>query len=236
MKLLISLLVLIHAVACASNSRAPITRQQNSGGANNMAPASENQPTPPTVSPVPQDSPIRKIDFNNFTFDWYPTWADAPATGRRIILNNGEMNLDFDYGKEPRKFFLIDEGVKYGDLTGDGNEEAVLVLRIITSGTARSNLVFVYIISEQRPKRLWVYETGDRWDYGYHAASINNGQLIVERYKPSVIEYQGKKHGMPSSDTYLRDYYKWGGSQFRRVHTEAVPADSSDSAPWVRRI
>lgn len=234
MKLFISLLIFIHAVGCASNSRAPLARQQNPSGANNMTPVAENRTPLPTALSVPQDSPVRKIDFNNFTFDWYPAWADAPATGRKVMLRDGEMNLDFGYGKEPRKFFLIDEGIKYGDLTGDGNEEAVVVLGVITSGTARPNLVFVYTMSNERPKRLWVYETGDRWDYGYHAASITDGQLIVERYKPSIIEYRGQKHDMSSSDTYIRDYYKWGGSQFRRVQIETVPADPSDSAPWVR--
>jgi len=78
----------------------------------------------------------------------------------------------------------IDNGVKYGDLTGDGREEAVVVLWIVTSGTARDGVVFVYTLSTGRPKRLFAFETGDRWDYGYHNAFINNGELIVERYKP----------------------------------------------------
>src|ERR1700738_158277 len=80
---------------------------------------------------------IRDVDFKNFTFNWYPYWCDTPATGRKIILTDGRMETGFDYGKEPRTFYLIDDGVKYGNLTRDGNDEAVVVLWIVTSGTAR---------------------------------------------------------------------------------------------------
>jgi hypothetical protein len=110
------------------------------------------------------------------------------------------MELGFRYGKEPRQFFLIDEGVKYGDLTGDGNEEALVVLGLITSGTARPNIIFIYTMPNDESKRLWVYETGDRADYGYHDVSIKEGQLLIERYKPKIIEYQGQKYNMSQSE------------------------------------
>lgn len=228
MKYLILLLVLILSACAVSNSR-----QANPPVVNS---ASLSSPSPtPNVSSAAQDSPIRSIDFKNFTYDWYPADYDVPATGKKIILKNGSMDTGFSYGQEPRQFFLIGDGVKYGDLTEDGNEEALVVLGIITSGTARHNLIFVYTTSNERPKRLWVFETGDRWDYGYHDALIKNGQLLIEQYKPKIIEYQGQKHDMSQSDTYIRDYYKWDGTQFRKIKTEELPIDTSDSNPWASR-
>lgn len=184
---------------------------------------------------VPAQS-IRAVDFKNFTFDWYPRWADTPSGGRRIKLTDGDMQTGFGYGKEPREFFLIDEPIKYGDLTGDGNDDAVVVLGIITSGTARAGAIFVYGMSRGKPTRLWAYETGDRWDFGFHSASIRDGTLVIERYKPYILLYHGRKHNMSSSNFYIREHYKWNGARFRKIKTETVPVDPNDRAPWARRI
>jgi hypothetical protein len=181
-------------------------------------------------SPVVRNDPIRQVDFRNFTYDWYPVDYDVPATGRKIVLKNGTMDTGFRYGKEPRQFFLRE--FKYGDLTSDGSEEAIVVLQIITSGTARPSLIFVYKMLSDGPRRLWVYQTGDRWDHGYHDASIRDGQLLIERYKPSVIKYQGQKHDMSASEAYIRDYYKWDGTSFRKIKTEETPVDPTDKNRW----
>lgn len=147
------------------------------------------------------------------------------------------MELGVRYGKEPREFFLTNRGenygVKYGDLTGDGKEEAAVVLAIITSGSGRGNLVFIYTMLHGKPTRLAVFETGDRWDFGYHRAYIEDGQLLIERYKPKIVEDRGENHNMSRSDSYLRDYYKWSGSEFKKIKTEEVPADPHDDNPWV---
>ena len=138
--------------------------------------------------------------------------------------------------KSRERFFLTEGenyGVRYGDLTDDSKEEAVVVLGVITSGTARANLIFIYTMLREKPVRLWVYETGDRSDYGYHAAAIKEGQLAIERYKPEIIEYQGQKHNMSRSDTYIRDYYKWTGVEFKKTKTEEIPIDPHDDNPWV---
>jgi hypothetical protein len=179
---------------------------------------------------------IRDVDFKNFTFNWYPRDADTPRTGRKIILTNGQMDTGFGFGKEPRTFFLIDESIKYGDLTRDGNDDAVVGLGIITSGTARPGAVFVYTMTRGKPTRLLTIETGDRWDHGYHDARIERGNLVIERYKPYFLIYRGEKHDMSSSAFYIRDYYKWKGGRFRKIKTETAPVDANDRAPWAHRI
>jgi hypothetical protein len=190
-------------------------------------------PTTTTSATSPEGAEktgIHSVDFKNFSYDWYlPEYRSK--SHEQIILKDGSMGVELAPGKEPREFYLIE--VRYGDLTTDGNEEAVVILGVITSGTARHSLVFVYGMSGETPKRLFVYETGDRWDYGYHDASIRNRQLVIERYKPVIIEDRGKKHDMSSSDTYIRDYYEWDHTKFVKVKTEEVPADREDKNPWV---
>jgi len=188
-------------------------------------------PSVKSISAITKNDPIAKVDFKNFTYEWYPPDADIPATGKRIILKDGTMDTGFGYGREPREFFLRE--LKYGDLTTDDKDEAVVVLQMISSGTARPSLVFVYTMSNDRPKMLWFYETGDRWDYGYHGALIKDGQLIIERYKPSFLEYQGQKHDMSASEAYIRDYYKWDGTHFGKMKTKEVPVDPADKNRWV---
>jgi hypothetical protein len=95
--------------------------------------------SPPVHSRTIAD--IRSVDFKNFSFDWYPRWANTPSNGRKIVLGGGSMDTGFGYGKEPRKFFLIDEPVEYGDLTRDGHEDAVVVLGVITSVPSNPRLL-----------------------------------------------------------------------------------------------
>lgn len=209
--------------ACAVTNPQPLSRP----AADSVTPSA---PTPSPTASAP-DTPIRRVDFKNFTFDWYPDWADVPATGKKIILKDGAMDLDFDYGKEPRRFKLTQSS--YADLTGDGEEEAVLVMATITSGSDRPYLVFVYTMAGERPRRLWVYETGDRSNYGYRAASVSDGQLLLELYKPKIVESQGKQHNLSQSDTFVRDYYKWDGATFAKIKREESPIGPDDSKPWV---
>ena len=219
----IVLLSILMLASCASNVR--------------HAPSSTVPATPTlTASPTNSESGgIRLVDFRNFTYDWYPTWADVPETGPRIILKDGTMNVPLSVGKEPRRFFLIDDGVKFGDLTGDQIEEAIVVLGIFTSGTSRPGVIFVFGNERGQPKRLWVYETGDRWNHGYHNAYVKDAQLVIERYKPTLVEYQGETHDMSSSSTYVRDYFKWVGGTLHKVRSEETPVAPDDKNPWVSR-
>jgi hypothetical protein len=41
---------------------------------------------------------------------------------------------------------------------------------------------------------------------------------------------------MSSSNSYVRDYYKWDGTRFRKLRTVVTPVDANDRAPWTRRI
>lgn len=186
----------------------------------------------PKTSPTGWEQPIRNIDFRNFTYDWYPSDYSVPETGKRIILQDGTMKLGVRVGKEPREFFLSE--VVYGDLTQDGKEEALVVLGAITSGTSRQFSLLIYTLEANKPKLLWTLQTGDRWDYGLHSAQISENNLVVETYKPTIIEFDGRKHNLSSSASYIRDSYNWNGKNFVKGSTVEVPVARDDKQPWVQ--
>jgi hypothetical protein len=231
-----SVLLLILLVAgCTANHLPPSNTNQGQSSGNTPLARSVTAHSPMAAPPASQESAIRSVDFRNFTYDWYPAWADATPAGRRIILKDGEMNLGYRQGKEPFKFYLPDTYVEYGDLTGDGVQEAVVTIGIIMSGTARPDLVFVYTPTSTSPKRLWVYETGDRAHRGLHRAFVENGSLVIEQYQPDTANDKGKVFELPTSHQYMRDYYKWTGHRFEKTKTDSnLPLDANDTSPWTK--
>ncbi len=230
MKLLISLVILIQAVGCMGNHQTQLSN------ANHKASDSSAQPmTSPSVeSSNSTDNPIRKVDFRNFTYDHYPDWGDISIKGKKIILRNGEMDVDVSFTvNAPRGFWLAD--AEYGDVTGDEIEEAVVTLGIWSPGTARHHVVFVYGMLNNQPRKLWVYETGDRAWWGYRRAYVENGKLLVERYKPDTIISDGEKIELNSSGYYTRDYYEWRRGNFKKIKTEEYPNDAESGKPYVRK-
>ena len=140
-------------------------QQYQIGSNRNNAP-----PTPATSTVAPsggtKKNQIRSIDFRNFTYDWYPPEYRS-RRDERVILKDGSMDVELAPGKEPRKFYIVE--VKYGDLTQDGNEEALVIMGVITSGTARDTLLFVYGMSGDAPKR-YCQVNGGRCNWTIHSA------------------------------------------------------------------
>jgi hypothetical protein len=145
------------------------------------------------------------------------------------------MDVEYRPGIPPDfgRFLLTD--VKYGNLTGDAREEAIVTLRTITSGSARPAYVFVYAIVNESPKRLWTYESGDRAHWGLHDARPQGGYLVIEIYKPDTANDKGKVFELPTSHQYRREYYVWAEKSFKRTKTEDdVPIDPNDPSPWTK--
>ena len=216
-KCCILIVIAILIVTCGNNVSQP---SPSSGGGHQASTPASNKS-------------IRDINFRNFTYDWYPSEYRGPGTAESIVLEDGAMNVGSGEGTEPRRFFLSE--VVYGDLTQDGIEEAVVVLGAITSGTARQFSLLVYTLQGAKPERLWVLETGDRWDFGLYSVQIVENQLVVQIYKPSILEFEGKKHNLSSASSYLRDVYGWNGKGFVKLSRTEVPVSPDDKNPWVSK-
>lgn len=143
---------------------------------------------------------IHSIDFANFTFPGDPIFGD-----KKFRLSNGEFVGDED--REP--ISLLHVG--YGDVTGDGTEEAIVSLLInVKGGTARPHISYVYSLVRGKPRLLWSFNTGDRADGGLRRVYMEDGKLVVERYS-----LEGSK-GDCCPIAFERTCYRWSGKRFRR--------------------
>jgi hypothetical protein len=122
-------------------------------------------PNPRTVSTSISNQAIRSIDFNHVAFPRYPEYTDS---GKRYVTikegEGGPANLN------------------YGDVTGDGIEEAMMMLGIEIRGSAILEIVYVYGLENGKPILLWSFETGDRADGGLRQVYADQGNLVVELF------------------------------------------------------
>jgi hypothetical protein len=180
-------------------------------------------PTPKaeaTASPTP-DSPIRSVDFENFT---YP---EINTRGTFTFKNGGEPTDD-----DPRS--LVD--VIYSDVTGDGKEKALVVHSQSIRGSAIPYYVYVYTMNRDKPKLLWSFYAGERGDGGLRQIYAANGELIVELYGRDRIVNSGTSSeedniGVCCPKFFTCSRYEWRGGGFRlKGKEEAIPNPQGNAA------
>jgi hypothetical protein len=191
------------------------------------------------VSSAPKKS-IRAVDFRNFSF---------PETEGLHIPNSRKRSFKLKDGELPetrnKRRFVDEMGihlseVSYGDVTGDGKEEAIVVLSILTGGSAMPNCVYVYTWDRRRPKLLWAFDTGDRADGGLRRVKAENGYLLVELYGNRRIlgkdfyEEDKTNRGACCPTLFTRARYKWAGNRFRLASQPEVLPNPIQSAPLVK--
>ena len=102
-------------------------------------------------------------------------------------------------------------GASYGDLTGDGVEEAVVHISFVSGGSWLPNNIYIYSLRNGKPQLLWLIETGDRADRGLKQTEIDNGELVLELYSPEGSE------GACCPTRFTRARYTWA-SKKRKFH------------------
>ena len=166
------------------------------------------------ISDQPRDSKIRSVDFANFAYSWN---ADLGDTDKTFTLKNGELPATRD------KRGMIDEmgvffgHVKYGDVTGDDVEEAIVFLSIQTGGSAIPGVLYIYTWQNDRPVLLWSRSTGDRADGGFRDAYAEEGNLVLE------LNSSEEKRGDCCPPKFERTRQKWSGKEFRQTKNETLP-------------
>ena len=112
--------------------------------------------------------------------------------------------------------------IEYGDVTGDGQEEAMVVLYAERGGTESSNDVFVYTLKNGKPVVLWKFASGDRADGGLRKIYAEDGQLVIELAGKNKIiggdlyADDGTSTGACCPTVFTRTKYQWVGGRFRR--------------------
>ena len=163
-------------------------------------------------------SDIRGIDFKNFSFPWdkkvafadRSTWhwiAWRPQTvvhvenGIRFFRETGQSDPHFG----PR---ISVDTVVYGDLDGDGSEEAAVHLNYGTGGTQNWDYLYVYKLIDGRAKLIGLLVSGERGDGGLVRSAIQNGSLVLDFADPD------RRVGDCCSEGYIRARYRWRDGAF----------------------
>jgi hypothetical protein len=193
--------------------------------------ARQQSPTPRAAREraADQSDSIRAVDFANFKHpgsrglfraDEYPT-DDFTLRGGESGTPGAGMKL---------------EGVGYGDVTGDGREEAFVTLLVRTDGTAGVHHVYVYTPRRGRPRFLWGFESGDRAWGGLRRVYAERGRLVVELYgrgtHPGGDLGSTEPVGLCCPRSFTRARYRWRRGAFRREGRLEVRALTPGDADW----
>lgn len=161
------------------------------------------------------DSPIGSYDFRNHSYPLPRGWQEA--NGENLELVSGfrrttEERIGMEY--LTTKFF---------DVTGDGSDEAVVILKIGTGGSALPHLVYVFQWKDEAPDLIWYFRTGDRADGGLKKIYEKDGDLIVElfgqdRYifgEMETLKITGDEVQLCCPTHFTRNRYRWTNGSFR---------------------
>jgi hypothetical protein len=182
-------------------------------------------------------SPLAGHDFRNHTYPLPRGWHDRD--GNEITLENGIRPRESD-----EKIGLSYVSTRYLDVTGDGIDEAFVILKIETGGGAIPQLVYVFGWTEDDPKLLWNFRTGDRADGGLKDLRTEKGELVIELYGQDRYLLGEVETGKITGDDvqlccptyYTRSFYKWNGRHFLRQGKRLTFSVENPAAPPIENM
>lgn len=136
-----------------------------------------------------QISGVWDVDFRNFS---YRVAFDGETAGRTIKLSDGKLEDGGKYEDGGTLYELFDKPT-YGDVNGDGSEDAVVEIKRSGAPSLRSFEVHAYAFQNGQAKLLArvddgrvlkdyqrTYGKGDLHYAGNNPPKIQNGRVIVE--------------------------------------------------------
>lgn len=199
-------------------------------------------------------SPLGTFDFKNFTYPLPRGWQHAD--GDELTLSNGRLDPKFqDVAEEmtpeekaekkaARRIGMSYVATKFLDVTGDGFDDAAVILKIETGGAAIPQLVYLYEWKDGKPELLWNFRTGDRADGGLKDLRIENGELVIELYGQDRFLLGQTETGKITGDEeqlccpifFTRTRYKWNGKNFLMQKKRLTYSIESPSEPPVENL
>lgn len=119
-------------------------------------------------------SPIGKFDFENFTYPLPRGWQDVDS--KEITLENGKRRLTED------RIGMEYVTTKFFDITGDGQDEALVILKVLTGSITIPQNIYIFEWKDNSPELLWNFRSGDRADGGLKNIYLENGELTIELF------------------------------------------------------
>jgi hypothetical protein len=176
----------------------------------------------PTATTRPSELPvsesIRSVDFANFA---YPAKYMFTTGDKEFALRQGKFAGDDKHNAVSLAY------VTFGDVTNDGEEEAMVTLAPVLSGSATPLVTYIYTLRNSQPRFLWAFRTGDRADGGLRRVYSEKGKLVIERFSPD-----GSK-GVCCPIAFIRQHYAWNGKEFQTVGSAEVLPNPSGNAETI---
>lgn len=160
------------------------------------------------------DAPIGKFDFKNYTYPLPRGWQDRDS--KDVTLENGSRRMTEE------QIGMAYVTTKFGNVTGDGQDEAFVILKIVTAGAAIPQSVYIFTWKNDAPELIWAFRTGDRTDGGLKNVTTENGQVVIELYgedrfilgEVETMKITGDEEQLCCPEFFTRTHYKWNGKNF----------------------
>ncbi len=250
--------VLLFASACSTSTEA----EPDAVHAEASAPAPAPQPLASPSSDMPNlqaeilddrfkdsASPLSSFDFKNFTYPLPRGWQNPDGTdltltdGKRLPISKFVTDdMEDDEKAEARALRRIGMSyvtTRYLDVTGDGQDEAIVILKVETTGNAIPQLVYVYEWKDDKPELIWNFRTGDRADGGLKDLRIENGEVVIELFgqdrfllgETETSKITGDEEQLCCPTFFTRTFYKWNGRNFQLQKKRLTYSMTDESQP-----
>jgi len=265
---LLAIAVLLFAASCGVNTDTPhVTVADQTAASPAADPPKGFMPRAASSSPFPDlqaeildgrfdtaNSPLGTFDFKNFTYPLPRGWQNPD--GSDLTLVNGHVEPVSDDiteemsdeeksdARSRRRIGMSYVTTNFLDLTGDGQDEAVVVLKVETTGAAIPQLVYVYEWKDGKPELIWNFRTGDRADGGLKDIRFENGETIVELYgqdrfllgQSETSKITGDEEQLCCPTHFTRTAYKWNGKSFSMQGKRLTFAVNEPNAPPLENL
>jgi hypothetical protein len=162
---------------------------------------------------------IHAVDFLNRTY----AVADGPdAPPEQITVVKGDYERPNDADGDVMGFFHVDPPT-YGDVDGDGAEDAIVITVDNTGGTGMFDEAEVWAMRGGKPVQIAGIPGGDRGDGGLHAASAEPGGVRVERYQ------SGDGDGACCPSKLSIEHWRWTGKDLALDEKRTETIDNPDA-------
>ncbi len=156
---------------------------------------------------VQAQSDIRKVDFSNFTYEA----SCAGEETEKITVKESKFSKEETKDGYTDRFYFGVENPVYGDVNGDGKDDAIILSICNTGGTGNFSEGFIYGMSGGKPALLGRIPGGDRAYGGLREVRVEDGLIIVESNDV------GEAGGACCPEVIVTSYYRLKGGKLEET-------------------